>query len=320
VSKRKRPQARPGKRRHDPKPRRAARVEASATTLPYWATGVYRDRLERLRTLVTKSFLWAKPTKRHQREVKKYHDYIFGTETEPRAFSADKHAYKPKRKDRLRIAQDYAQMPEGFDAINVAFMPYLGEGTRYRFRADGELVIRNQHIERTFRPFDRQRVWDAAAEADAKYAGEPLSEQQALAALKAGEYQSDFLESFIDYVAEVIEGDPPDTLYQLQVGEHAFGGYDGIAMGKEALIKTLIRMFAMYFDDIGKWLAGLSIFRFHDQAEYTGFDDEAKQLELARAIDKKRRRTERKEREQRRERAAMKRAAKKRRQDQRKQR
>lgn len=271
--------------------RKAALVERSAKRVPPWARGVYRERLERLRTLVPKSVLYHKPTKRHQRNIAELDAYLFGGgEDKPRAYSKDKRLYRAKRYDRLSVAQAFTHLPEQFHGMmNVALVPNLGKGTRYSFTSSGDLKIRNQHIERTFKPFDYDVILQVAQGIE-QY--KEKDDREALAQIERGVYDDAWMYAFIQHVGDLTEDDPPDTLYQLNVGnDHAFGGWGPRgSMGREQLIKTLVQMFMMYSDDIHKWINGVIIYQFRDQHRATGFDDPEKIAALGRVLKKKRRR------------------------------
>lgn len=105
------------------------------------ARKLFSKRLKSIRGFVDFDYdLRKSPTKAQKAKVKRYSDEISKLQNRPHQI------YRPRRPDRLRPAQQFAQHETNLPGIRVAFIPTDGSGTtRLRFTARG-IVAKSEHV------------------------------------------------------------------------------------------------------------------------------------------------------------------------------
>lgn len=189
-----------------------------------------------------------------KRKIKRYFDEIDALTNRPYQ------VYRPRRKDHLREAQEFAQHATRLPALKVAFIPTSGAPVKLSFNKRG-VTARSGHVATTdIRLSKRGLINDAKGYTTFKVATRPDSQQFTV---QAGRY-------------EIAQPYP-----------------------KYAIPDAVARLCATYSNPednhyFGNWLHGLKAYTFHDQAEL--FEYFAAKREAIKNAKKARRRRARKAR------------------------
>jgi hypothetical protein len=103
---------------------------------------LFAARLKAIRPYVDFDYnLNSEPTKSQKAKVRRYYEEITALRNRPYQ------VYRPRRADRLRPAQQFAQHEKLLPGIKVAFIPTDGKSkVRLRFRGKGDIVAKSEHV------------------------------------------------------------------------------------------------------------------------------------------------------------------------------
>lgn len=104
--------------------------------------GIHAQRLKDIRAFVNFNYDARKPFTKYQKsKIKKYHDEINALTARPYQ------VYKPRKKDRLKQAQQFAQHEKNLPGLKVAFIPTDGVSpVKLRFNKKGEISAVSEYV------------------------------------------------------------------------------------------------------------------------------------------------------------------------------
>lgn len=155
-------------------PRKTATVKTKAHRLS-------AERLKAIRPFVSFNYDLRKPLSEYaQRKIKKYHDEITALTNRPYQ------VYRPRLRDHLEQAQEFAQHEKRLPALKVAFLPTDGTNkVRLEFTKHG-VIGRTRHVTmRDVRLSLRGLLSDPEKEVNRKIAGNPAKQYT----VQAGRYE-----------------------------------------------------------------------------------------------------------------------------------
>ena len=116
--------------------------------------GIHAQRLKDIRSFVDFDFDLRKPLTRYQKsKIRTYHKEIDALTARPY------YDYRPRDKDRLKKAQEFAQHEKSLPGLKVAFIPTNGiEKPRISFNKKGELTASTRHVTTNLIQFDKRKL------------------------------------------------------------------------------------------------------------------------------------------------------------------
>lgn len=187
---------------------------------------VHRIRMDFIRPYVT--FNYKNPTAYQKRKIKTYYDEIAALAVRPH------HVYRPRKKERLKIAQQYAQHEKNLPGLKVAFIPTDGKHRpRLRFNDKKKsLTVTTNHVSSKNIPFDIPKL---IADPDG-------------------------------HIAQVMTQDARAAAFTIQAGKYEIPK----ALDKDFVPREVKKLMAKYGNEdannyFGNWLWGLKSHHFHEQ-------------------------------------------------------
>ena len=193
--------------------------------------GIHAQRLKRIRPFINFDYDLRKPLSKYEKQkIKTYFDEIDALTARPY------HAYRPRSKDHLKKAQEFAQHEKRLPGLKVAFIPTNGiEKPKIRFTKAGELIAETEHVRTRFLEFDPLELID-----DPKAHTNEIIEQDKQAksfTILAGRYEI------------------PNSYSRARVGEW-------VAKFAEKYSNTEAN------NHFGNWMVGLNAHHFKEQASF----------------------------------------------------
>lgn len=224
--------------------------------------GIHAQRLKQIRRYIDFDFDLRKPLTPYQkRKIKTYYDEIDALTARPYQ------VYRPKTKDHLKKAQEFAQHEKRLPGLKVAFIPTDGRKQRIRFDKNNEISISSKHV--------ITRVIEI----------NPL-----LLIDEPSEYIRDLIADRVENSYTVLCG-----RYEIPVG-----------LTKRTLPNYVARLTTKYANTennnyFGNWLHGIAAHHFTEQAEFSEYlkaktDAKTKHRKARRAKKERQRRAKRKAR------------------------
>jgi len=195
--------------------------------------GIHAQRLKAIRSFVNFDYDLRKPLTKYQKQkIKTYFDEIDALTARPY------HAYRPRTKDHLRKAQEFAQHEKQLPGLKVAFIPTNGiEKPKISFNTAGELIAETEHVRTRFLEFDKMAL---------------LADPEA-------------------HTKDIIKGDPQAKSFTILAGR-----YEIPNSYSRARVGAWVAKFAAKYSNpdannyFGNWMVGLNAHHFKQQAD---FDD-----------------------------------------------
>jgi hypothetical protein len=118
---------------------------------------IHAQRLKAIRPFIDFNYDLRKPLSKYQKaKIKTYYDEIDQLTARPY------HAYRPRKSERLKKAQQFAQHEKQLKGLKVAFIPTNGiEKPKITFNKAGDLIAETKHVRTEFIPFDPELLIDS---------------------------------------------------------------------------------------------------------------------------------------------------------------
>lgn len=194
---------------------------------------LHAQRLKAIRPYINFNYDLRKPLSKYQKsKIKKYWDEIEALTARPF------HVYRPRTKDHLQAAQDFAQHENRLPGLKVAFIPTSGKRPRIRFNNAGDIVASTDHITtRVLKLRTKELIKDPEA-----------------------------------HVNKIIKQDSDAKRFSILCGRYEIANsYDRATVGR-----AVARLTARYDNPgtnnfHGRWLHGLAGHHFQEQASFEDF-------------------------------------------------
>lgn len=213
--------------------------------MPKYKAGIdYAQRLRAIRRFVTFDYDLRKPlSSAAKTRINTYYDYV------DKLTVREHFVYRPKRADRLKKAQAYAQQNPRYNKLAVAFIPKgVDKRPRVAWNKKGELHIRGENIERVAIFIDRDELLEA--------------------------------EDTAQYIDDLINDASPAKRYSIMAGEFEIP----ITWLRSEITRKTLQFMSKYDADKpgcnpdknsshywGNWLFGINGYNFRNQQELTDY-------------------------------------------------
>lgn len=195
---------------------------------------IHAQRLKAIRPYVNFDFdLRSELTTHQKRKIKQYFDEIDALTARPYQ------VYKPKTKQRLKKAQEFAQHEKHLPGLKVAFIPNNGKDrAKIRFNKAGDIVATTDHISTRVLSLDT----------------------------------AELIKDPIGHINKVIKKDPSAKRFTALCGRYEIP----VSQSRATIGRFVANLTAKYSSEDannfhGNWLHGIAAHHFTNQADYTDY-------------------------------------------------
>jgi hypothetical protein len=195
---------------------------------------IHAQRLKAIRPYVNFDFdLRSELTAHQKRKIKQYFDEIDALTARPYQ------VYKPKTKQRLKKAQEFAQHEKHLPGLKVAFIPNNGKDrAKIRFNKAGDIVATTDHVSTRVLSLDT----------------------------------SELIKDPIGHINKVIKKDPTAKRFTALCGRYEIP----VSQSRATIGRFVANLTAKYSSEDannfhGNWLHGIAAHHFTNQADYTDY-------------------------------------------------
>ena len=215
---------------------------------------IHKARLDLIRPYVDFNYDKRYLSDYQKRKIKTYYDVIVKLKARPH------YVYHPRKKERLKVAQQYSQHEVYLKGLKVAFVPTDGK-TKPKLKFDAKnktMSVSGSHVKSKNLSFDMQKL----------------------------------IENPLEHVKETLKNDPTAKNFTLQAGAFEIPG----AMEADFVPEEIIARMRKYGDKdknnyFGNWLYGLKSHTFKKQADWNEYANAKRKAsdKLKKEADKQRR-------------------------------
>lgn len=216
--------------------------------------GIHAQRLKEIRPFITFNYdLRTKLSASNKRTIKKYHDAINQLTARPNR------VFRPRRRDHLKTAKQFAQHPKGLPGLKVAFIPLADKDAKIVFDKKRRLVVKTRHVSTHDIQFDFNLLVD-----------DPVK-----------------------HINDLVNEHPNAKAFTIKADEHEIPGSFSRSMLSQGVIELMEKYGEVSSNNyFGNWLFGAKAHTFKNQSDFNSFTrvKEKKRNELKRARDAARKR------------------------------
>jgi hypothetical protein len=198
--------------------------------------GIHAQRLKEIRQFINFDYDLRKPLSKFQKSrILEYYKEIKALEMRPHI------VYRPRRKDRLATAQEFAQHEKRLPGLKVAFIPTNGDEIPHiRFNKKKQLVSETRHVRTEHLKLNTKRL----------------------------------VKNPIEHVESVIKKAPRAKRFTILAGRYEIPG----SYSREKIAQGVAYYTGRYDDKssnhyFGRWLHGISAHHFKNQAEFSEYQN-----------------------------------------------